>query len=151
MQPRNEKAMRAETVSTLVALSGAYTRTSGHRVLKHWSRFQAALQASLTGVGSFGAWAERIRLHLHIETPSSSLCSALEQLESVAEDAGYDFYSWLYLVRTEVVWYIVQVRLESERRSAIRKNEGLVDAVLAQGEPPEAIVSAEKPRRQRRK
>ncbi len=146
MIPENEKILRAETVSCLVALSKAYAATPGHRALKHWTRLQAALEASLTGVASMGQWQESIRSYLHIAAPSSWLCSALENLDRALEDYGVDFFDWLYLVRKEVVWFIVQVRLESERRAearAERQSSGLVASVLAQPDPPPATdVSA---------
>lgn len=123
MNQETEKLLRADTVSCLVALSGAYSATPGHRVMKHWSRLQASLAASLTGVESIGQWQEAIRSHLHIDVPSNSLCSAMANLESSLADHAVDFYDWLYLVRKELCWFIVQIRLESERRSEERAQQ----------------------------
>jgi hypothetical protein len=144
MEQKNEKLLRAETVSCLVALSKAYAGTPGHRPLKHWTRLQAALEASLTGVASMGQWQEAVRSHLHIAAPSSLLCSALESLDRAVEDAGADFFDWLYLVRREVVWFIVQVRLESEKRAearAERQSTGFLESVIGQPEPSPATDS----------
>lgn len=154
MRADQEKALRAETVSILVEVSRAFAATPGHRALKHWSRIQSSLEASLTGVGTFGMWIESFRNLLNIQAPNSSLCSALEALERTAEDVGVDFYSWLYLVRREPTWFVVQVRLESEKRTEAReqrRNEGLIAAVLSQPEPPTQDVSAATPRRRGKK
>lgn len=114
---RDEKLMRAETVSVLVALSRAFTQTSGHRVLKHWSQLQSGLQNSLRGVGTIGQWQEKIRLRLRITTVSSLLSAAFDAHETGLEEAGYDFHSWLWLVQSELAWFMKQLRLESEHRN----------------------------------
>jgi hypothetical protein len=126
-EQRDEQLVKAETVSCLVALSKAFTRTSGHKVLKHWDQFQAAFQRSLRGVGTIGQWEEKIRVGLRITTlpnsPGNSLCSAMERLEQAIDASGYGFFDWLYLVRKELSWFIIQLRLESERRAEARESE----------------------------
>jgi hypothetical protein len=43
----------------------------------------------------------------------------MERLEQVVAEQS-SFHAWLYLVRSELAWFIVQLRLESERRAAER-------------------------------
>lgn len=115
-----EQALRAETVNALVALSAAYTQTSGHRPQKHWQRFEQRLRLSLSGVSSIGQWQEKIRASLGITSMSNLLCSALESLDRCLADRGVRFSRWLWLVRGETAWFLVQLRLESEARKEAR-------------------------------
>jgi hypothetical protein len=117
MNAEEEKALRAETVSCLVAISKAYSATTGHNALKHWDRFQSALRLSLSGVSTMGQWQERIRSALKIVSQSKDLCSAMETLDRCLETHGIRFSRWLHLVRGEAAWFIVQLRLESEARA----------------------------------
>lgn len=116
-----EKELRAETVNALVALSAAYTRTSGHNPRKHWQRFEQRLRQSLSGVASIGQWQEKIRSALGIVSMSSSLCSVMESLDRSLERNGVRFSRWLWLVRGETAWFLVQLRLESEARNEARE------------------------------
>ena len=120
MDPQVEKALRAETVSALVALSAAYTMTAGHRPQKHWQRFEQRLRQSLSGVSSMGQWQEKMRAALGITSMSSSLCSALESLDRCLTEHSVRFSRWLWLVRSESAWFLVQLRLESEAKREAR-------------------------------
>lgn len=123
MDREKEKLLRAETVNALVALSAAYTRTPGHRPQKHWQRFEQRLRQSLSGVATMGQWQEKIRAALGLVTLSSSACSALESLDRALDANGVRFSRWLWLVRSETAWFLVQLRLESEARKEAREAE----------------------------
>lgn len=117
MSPETEKALRAETVNCLVALSKAFTQSPGHKALTHWTRLDAALAVSLTGVSTMGQWQESIRRRLLLPSLPSWVCSAMERLDQlVSERSRFD--AWVRLVKSERAWFIVQLRLESERRAA---------------------------------
>lgn len=120
---QDEKLARAETVTCLVALSKAFARTPGHKALTHWSRFEAALRRSLSGIGTIGQWEEKIRRELQISTVPSYLCSAFEALEQSLEHAGFDVFQWAYLVRKENAWFVLQLRLESQKRADAREEK----------------------------
>lgn len=116
-----EKELRAETVNALVALSAAYTATAGHKPQKHWTRFEQRLRQSMSGVATMGSWQEKIRASLGIVSMSSSLCAALERLDRSLERNGVRFSRWLWLVRSESAWFLVQLRLESEAKKEARE------------------------------
>lgn len=51
---------------------------------------------------------------------SSSCCSALESLDRCLDTNSVRFSRWLWLVRGEAAWFLVQLRLESEARKEAR-------------------------------
>jgi hypothetical protein len=73
----------------------------------------------------------------------------MEQLDCLLDDLGVDFFDWLYLLRKELVWFIVQVRKESETRSEAHRAK-TVD-LLADPESNSTDTTTPAPRRRGRK
>lgn len=115
-EEQREKLVRA-TRDVLLEVRAMYLAFGGNS-LRHWSQIQDRVRAATRTTTNPGEWVTRVMRDLQIPAPCSSLAHAIDSLCSEVEDIGT--IAWLDMVEREISYIIALMRLESERRRALR-------------------------------
>lgn len=125
MDEARREALTTATVGYLDEVRSAFLRTPAANVLKHWDMLLERVRLACRTSASVEEWATTLARSLKLPAPSSSVSSALKELEVVVKHGG-TAAEWLTWLEREHAFVLASLRLRTEtRKEEKRAAQGL--------------------------
>jgi hypothetical protein len=115
LNEKEKETLRTLTVEVLLEVRGAYLRTPGANILKHWDQLNDRVRMAARTSASPAEWMTALTRSLKIGAPSSASSAATMALTHEVHDRHCES-AWLDLVESELGLLMAMTRVITEER-----------------------------------